>query len=59
MSGEKWMALASAALPVVIYIAIVVLLFVTNALLGVVLTTIAVPMSIGVYKEFISNWEKL
>jgi hypothetical protein len=58
MSGWKWMALALITIVLWIDVAVVVLLF-KHTLLGVVFATLAIPLSIGVYKEFVSDWKQL
>jgi hypothetical protein len=58
MTGWKWMALVLITIVLWIDVVVIVLLF-KHTLLGVVFATFAIPLSIGIYKEFISDWSKV
>lgn len=58
MSGEKWMALTIAIIVLWVDIGVVALL-IMQPLMGAVCLTVAIPISIGIFKEITYNWDNL
>jgi hypothetical protein len=56
-SGDKWVALSLFIVLLWGNVVAIAMLFIYWPV-GLVLTTVAIPFTIGVYKEFLSDWSR-
>lgn len=59
MSSTKWLALLLCICVFWIDVGVGVILLTGDTVVGLILATFAVPLSIGMYKDFIDDWSKL